>query len=374
MKRWLIGILLVILTIVAIAVIAKMQFLHKNDNQTTYKQDNVVKVARVTVSDAGTVFPLVGMVKANRSIIITPEVTARVAKVHVKSTQAVNKGDILIELDSAREKALLAQERITLKDLNRKLSVSRTLKKKGVVSLDALEQLEAETNAQEALVKAKEYEVAIRTIKAPFAGVLSLHSINQGLYVKPDDKLLQLDDLSRVYVDFLIPERFLSQLVIGQEVTATTDAWPGHRYIGRITEIDTHVDTKTLALRVRVYFKNDNLELLDGMMLEMHLTLAQESLPNIPLKAISYLGDERFVYVLRSNNTVARRKIVLGPVNGANVAIREGIRENQLVVVEGVEKLRDGSTVKVIRQDNDFDLIETTPLKKKEQVKGDRVL
>lgn len=372
MKRLLIASISVLVTVALIFWVARSSILQKDDKQSAYKADNVVKVSRVVLSEASTNFPLVGKVKANRSIIITPEVTARVHKVYVKSTQAVKEGDVLIELDSEREKALLTQARITLKDYKRKLEVSRTLNKKGVVSLDALSQLEAKTSAQEALVAAKEYEVKIRTIKAPFSGVLSLHSLNQGLYVKPTDELLQLDDLSKVYVDFLVPERFLSQLVIGQEVTATTDAWPGHRYIGNINEIDTHVDDKTLAIRVRVYFKNDNLELLDGMMLEMHLALARQTLPTIPLKALTYHGDDRYVYVLRSNETVSKRKVILGPVDGVNVVVKKGLRENQVIVVEGIDKIYDGAKVVVIRnEEEDFDLLEEVPLKKKDRDKGE---
>ena len=374
MKKWLIVILGLVIVLYGIITVLNRDLLKKEVKKVTVSQEKIVKVARVTLNDSGIVFPLVGRINANRSVIITPEVKGRVSKVLVNSTQVVKEGDILLELDKEREIALLNEEQARFNELKRKLEVSQTLHKKGVFSIDAIAQLKAQVSAQESLVQAKEYEVNIRTIRAPFTGVLSLHSITKGQYVKPEDTLLQLDDLSSVYVDFLIPERFLSEIEIGQELTATTDAWHGKIFVGKITHIDTHVDSKTLAVGVRVYFSNKNLELLDGMMIEVDLALSREKLPSIPLKAVNYLGDDRFVYVLKKNNTVSRRKVILGPINGQNVSIRKGLRVNSLVVIEGLDKINDGDLVKPQMQEEALDLIDDVPLKKKGKTSEDIVL
>jgi membrane fusion protein, multidrug efflux system len=347
--------------------------LNKEAKNSQIIDDKTVRVAQVVASESGTVLPLVGRVQANKSLKITPEVTARVSKIFVKSTQSVKKGDILIELDNVKEKAHLKEAIVNYENQLRKLKVSRTLKAKGVVSLDALDQLEAAVEAQKAIVQAREVELNERTIYAPFSGVLSLHQLTEGQFVKPGNILLQLDDLSKVYVDFQIPERFLSQIVVGQEVTAVTDAWPGRIYVGRIEEIDTHVNSDTLAIKVRIYFANKSLELLDGMMLEMSLNLATEKLPVVPLKAISYSGDDRFVYILR-NNIVSRRKVILGPVNGANVSIKQGLRVNSTVVVEGIEKLHDGDKVSILKKDDELDFTGDVPLKKKDKKNNEDIV
>lgn len=366
MLRGILAFIFVVIVVTGLYGIKMSDILKNGENRPQVAEDKTVRVSKAFATESGTVLPLVGRVHANQSLEITPEVTARVSKIYVKPTQSVQKGDILIQLDNTKEKALLKEAKVNYDNQVRKLKVLRTLKAKGVVSLDALEQLEALVDAQRAVVEAREVELNERTIYAPFEGVLSLHQLTEGQFVKPGNVLLQLDDISRVYVDFQIPERFLAKIVVGQEVTAVTDAWPGHIYVGRIKEIDTHVNSDTLAIKVRVYFKNKSLELLDGMMLEMSLNLATEKLPVVPLKAITYLGDDRFVFVLR-NNIVSRRKVTLGAVNGSNVAIKQGIRTDSLVVVEGIEKIRDGDKVTVLKNDDELDVSGDVPLKKKDK-------
>lgn len=324
-----------------------------------------VRLATVEMQNTGISLPLVGRIKANSSLVITPEVTARVSQVLVKSTQEVAKGQLLVKLEDAREKARLNEAEVILNNDLRKQKALHTLLKKGVVSKDAYEQLEADIEKHQAIVDAKRAELANYSIYAPFAGVLSLHHLTVGQLVKPNDTLLQLDDISRVYVDFKVPERFLSNIVIGQEVTATTDAWPGQNFIGRIAEIDTHVDINTLAIKVRVYFENPKHQLIDGMMISMRLMLAATKNPVIPLKAVNYLGDERFVFVLKKDGTVMKRRIVIGNVNGSIVSIKDGLRAGMQVVAEGGERLSDGDKVKILKDDSKLDMTGGNPLKKK---------
>ena len=326
-----------------------------------------VRVAEVEYSSTGNKLPLVGRVHANRSVQITSEVTGRISKVFVKPTQMVKSGDLLIQLENERHKALLKESEIVLKNYERRLEVSGKLINKGVVSQDSYEQLRAQVKGQAAVVDARRAELNERDILAPFEGILSLHNITAGQLVKPGVVLLQLDDISQVYVDFPIPERFLSKVVVGQEVTATTDAWPGHVFRGKVKQIDTHVNVDTLAVSVRIYFDNPEFKLLDGMMLQVALNLASEKLPVVPLKSLVYVGDDRFVYVLNEDNRVFRRKVALGPVNGAMIAINQGLRVGTTIVVEGVDRLHDGDTVSVIKQDDIEALGGEVPLKKKDK-------
>ncbi len=329
-----------------------------------------VKTAEVEYSSAGIRLPIVGRVRANNSIEITSEVTGRVAEVKVSPTQSVKKGDLLIQLENNRQKALLREAEYVLKNYLRRLELASKLINRGAVSQDSYEQLQASVNSQRALVDARKAELDDRVIYAPFDGVVSLHNLTAGQLVKPGNVLLQLDDISRVYVDFPVPERFLSKIVIGQEVTAVTDAWPGHIFSGRVRQIDTHVDADTLDVGVRIYFENPELKLLDGMMLAVSLNLASEKLPVIPLKSLVYSGDDRYVFVVDDERRVFRRKVTLGAVNGAMAAITQGLRVGAEIVVEGTDGLRDGDAVAVIRQDDLEAADDRTPLLKKKDRKN----
>jgi RND family efflux transporter MFP subunit len=333
-----------------------------------------VRVVPVKDQKSGLVFPLVGRVFASKSVEITPEVTARISKVHVSSAQAVKKGQLLIELDHGMEEAKLREETVRLDNQLRRLSMMQKLNSKGVVSLDSMEQLRAETEQQKAVVEARKAALEERKIYAPFSGVLSMHRLTPGELVKPGNVLLQLDDLSEVYVDFNIPERLMSQLVPGQKVTGTAEAWPNEKFNGVVREIDTHVKSDTLAIKIRVFFKNDNVRLLDGMMMEIELSLFGGRYAVIPLKSIWYQGDDRYVFILNKDGTVSRRRIVLGPVTGSFAAVLDGIRPGMQVVSEGIEKLSDGDRVRVLSDEKTLEeLSDDVPLRKKNRT-GDAVL
>lgn len=333
-----------------------------------------VRVVPVKDQKSGLSFPLVGRVFASKSVEITPEVTARISKVHVASAQAVKQGQLLIELDHSMEEARLREETVRLDNQMRRLSMMQKLNSKGVVSLDSMEQLRAETEQQKAVVEARKAALEERKIYAPFSGVLSLHRLTPGELVRPGSVLLQLDDLSEVYVDFNIPERLMSQLVPGQKVVGTAEAWPNEKFNGVVREIDTHVKSDTLAIKIRVFFKNDNVRLLDGMMMEISLSLFGGKYAVIPLKSVLYQGDERYVFILNKDRTVSRRRIILGPVTGSFAAVLDGVRPGMQVVSEGVEKLADGDKVRVLSDEKSLeDLSGDVPLRKKTRT-GDSVL
>ena len=177
--------------------------LHRGASPSVRASDTEKSVRVVPVKDqkSGLTFPLVGRVFASKSVEITPEVTARISKVHVASAQAVKQGQLLIELDHSMEEAKLREETVRLDNQMRRLSMMQKLNSKGVVSLDSMEQLRAETEQQKAVVEARKAALQERKIYAPFSGVLSLHRLTPGELVRPGSVLLQLDDLSEVYVD-----------------------------------------------------------------------------------------------------------------------------------------------------------------------------
>jgi len=118
---------------------------------------------------------------------------------------------------------------------------------------------------------------------------------------------------------------------------------------------------------VRIYFDNQEFKLLDGMMLEVSMNMASEKLPVVPLKSLVYAGEDRYVFVVNEENKVFRRKVVLGPVNGAMVAVNQGLRVGTSIVVEGVNRIHDGDTVTVIRQEDIEAVSGEVPLKKKDK-------
>ncbi len=372
MKKIVWSVLAILIVLVGIFLTKHFELFKEQVEKTSSNKVKLVEVATVEMQNSGFVFPVAGILRANKSVIISADVNGKIDNVAVEPAQRVKKGELLITLEHSREQARLKEAQIILQNLERKFALAQALIKKGVISRDSFDQLQSDIDKQKSIVLAKEAELSHYQLIAPMDGVLGLHHISKGQLVRPGTELLQLDDISRVYVDFQIPERFLSNLVVGQEVNAKTDAWSNKVFLGKIEAIDTHVDSDTLSINVRVYFDNADQKLLQGMMIEMRLLMGGENSPVIPVKALNYLGDERFVYVLKKDKTVVRRKVMIGKVNGSTLSIREGLRAGMQVVVGGNEKLHDGDQVEIINQDDNDSLLMNNPLRKKDnQIKKD---
>lgn len=366
MRQRILSILFVVIALIVIAIVYKYDLLHIQSKNIQSSIIKTVRVDKVDLSNSALIIPLIGRVNANQSVNITSEVTARIKKIGFNSAQAVKKGSLLIELENSIQKSKLKEAQINLDNELRKLNISHKLMKKGALSLDSYEQLKASVESLKAVVEIRKGELEERSIYAPFDGVLGLHDLTVGKLVKPGTVLFQLDDLKRVYVDFVLPEKYLSKIVLGQKVYATTDVWEGKRFLGIIKSIDTHIDDSTLSFKLRVYFDNKNLMLLDGMMVKLNLNLSSEKLPMIPLKSVVYIGDERYVYVLGKDDIVNRVKVSLGTVNGTNIAVKRGLQLDSLIVVEGAENLNDNDKVKVLNK-TDSIINNDVPLKRKKK-------
>ncbi|MGN1394614.1 MAG: efflux RND transporter periplasmic adaptor subunit [Succinivibrionaceae bacterium] len=335
----------------------------------------VVRVVKVELADTGVVLPLVGKIHARNSVDITPNVAARIDKILVKPIQYVKEGDLLIQLENSKEIAYVKEAKINLDNEIRKLNMSIPLKKKGVISEDAYAQLASNVERLRSVYESKLAELNNRKLIAPFSGYVGLFTLAEGQFVKAGNPLLQLHDLSSVYVDFAISEKYISKIVLGQEIVAKTDAWPEYIFIGKVSHVDTKVNPNSLTVNIRVIFDNQQQKLLDGMMLELSLNLLSKKLPIVPLKAISYVGEERYVYIVGRHNKIIRKKVVLGQVSGGNVAIEQGLKVGNRVVVEGINKIKDGDEVEVIQNESLFELDDNVmPLKKKEKVSKDSLL
>src|SRR5690606_5927114 len=99
-------------------------------------------------------------------------------------------------------------------------------------------------------------DIGDRRIRAPFAGVLGIRQVSPGALVTPGTAVATLDDISRVHVDFPVPEARLSHLAVGQKLTGTSVAWPGQAFEGEVSSIDARIDPGTRAVTVRGDFPN----------------------------------------------------------------------------------------------------------------------
>ncbi|WP_323965283.1 efflux RND transporter periplasmic adaptor subunit [Aeromonas hydrophila] len=304
-----------------------------------------IRAQTVSQSLAEPSIKLVSKLAANRSVVISPEVTGRIVKIAVRSGQQVKQGDVLIALDAGKQQAELAEQSASVRDESRKLRDMRRLVARGAITTSELEGQEATVAQAQARADAAKYELSLRTLLAPFDGSVSLIDLSEGALVNSGDTLLHLDELAKLRLDLAVPERYLSLLRPGMAVTATSSAWPDQSFRGVLETLDSRVSNDTQNIKARVIIPNPDGQLRPGMLLNVELSLPPQKMTLIPAQSVEYAGEQRFVYRLESNGKVKRVLVVLGDTHGEEVWVTEGLKVGDRIVVEGLVNLRDGVSV-----------------------------
>ncbi|MBL0433846.1 efflux RND transporter periplasmic adaptor subunit [Aeromonas hydrophila] len=304
-----------------------------------------IRAQTVSQSLAEPSIKLVSKLAANRSVVISPEVTGRIVKIAVRSGQQVKQGDVLITLDAGKQQAELAEQSASVRDESRKLRDMRRLVARGAITTSELEGQEATVAQAQARADAAKYELSLRTLLAPFDGSVSLIDLSEGALVNSGDTLLHLDELAKLRLDLAVPERYLSLLRPGMAVTATSSAWPDQSFRGVLETLDSRVSNDTQNIKARVIIPNPDGQLRPGMLLNVELSLPPQKMTLIPAQSVEYAGEQRFVYRLEPNGKVKRVPVVLGDTHGEEVWVTEGLKVGDRIVVEGLVNLRDGVSV-----------------------------
>ncbi|HYW68973.1 MAG TPA: efflux RND transporter periplasmic adaptor subunit [bacterium] len=289
----------------------------------------------------------IGTALATESVIITPPVTERVARLHFENGASVAFGDTLVELEHAEEAAELEAEVIGLAEQERQFERVKSLRENDLVSQEELDLARDELQVSEARVEAAEARLRDRIITAPFAGVLGIRRVSPGTLVSPGQTITTLDDLSAVKVNFTVPEALLSQIAVGQPIRALSAAWPNEVFAGSATSIDSRVDPTTRAVEVESRIPNTQGMLRSGMLLTVELTCCPRDALGVPERALLSYADKQYVFVVGSDGTAEQREIELGVRDVGWVEVVGGLEPGEMVVVDGLLGLRDGAPVRV---------------------------
>lgn len=297
-------------------------------------------------------FPLsaeaLGNARANESVDIRPKITATLTEIQFEEGQSVEAGDVLVKLDNLEPVADLAAARAAWVESRASYKRSSELFKTKVGSESQLLQDEARRIAAEAMVSVAEARMAETVVRAPFAGRLGLRRVSIGSLVGPSTVITTLDDTSVIKIDFDVPEVYLSRLEPGLVVLARSVAWPGQEFVGKVSSVDTRVDSVSRTIRVRAVMPNDDGLLRPGMFLTVKLLNDNIEALVIPERALIPERSVQYVFVVAENRIVERRVVRIGRRRPGEVEILEGLSAGELVIVDGTQKARDGKPVKIL--------------------------
>ena len=294
-----------------------------------------------------------GTVAAVQGVTISADLPGLVSEIDFDSGRAVNKGDILVRLDTKQERAQLAaaeaQRDLTRLDLER----SKDLLAKQMVPQATYDNSVAQYKSAEGRVGEIRASIERKTIRAPFSGVLGIREVNLGQYLAGGAEIASLQALRPAYVNFTVPQQEIGKVAIGATVEALADS--GAPEVGKITAFDSKVDEATRNVKVQAVFENRSGRLHPGMFVQAQLVRgARMSAVTVPASAISYapFGDSVFVVdevkdpkTGKPGKTVRQQFVKLGGSRGDQVAVTSGIKPGEEIVTSGVFKLRPGASV-----------------------------
>lgn len=292
------------------------------------------------------VIEAVGTANANEQVVIAANVTERVERVLFTDSMPVARGQLLAVLSQASEQALLEGAIAAEQQASSQYNRINTLFERGFATQAQLDQQLAA--AQRARAESEEARAAIadRMIRAPFAGYTGLRTISAGAVVQAGTPLVTVSDISRIKLDFPVPETLFSRLAPGQAIEATAAAFPGQVFSGRISAIDPVIDLNSRAVMVRALLPNPGARLKPGMLLTVRIRQAERLADAVPELAVIGQGDRRSVFVLDADNVARSVTVTTGLRDGGLVEV-QGLPPGARVVTEGVLKVTDGMQVRV---------------------------
>jgi membrane fusion protein, multidrug efflux system len=295
----------------------------------------------------------IGTLRAYQGIVVAPQVAGVVSAIHFESGDDAPAGAPLVDLDTSVEVADLANGLAQLKNANVTLDRARALIANGNTPQSTVDAALAARDSAAASVEHTRAVIAQKAIKAPFAGRLGLRNVDLGQYVAAGANLTTLQQLDPTYVDFSAPEEALATLAVGQEATLSVDSQPGRIFTGKVTAIDARVSADSRNVTVRAEFANSDRKLLPGMFADVTVTTgAPANVLTVPRTGIVYslYGDNAFVVVPASSGNgliVERRFIRVGATRGERIAVTDGLKVGDKVVIAGQIKLQPNSPVAV---------------------------
>jgi membrane fusion protein, multidrug efflux system len=291
-----------------------------------------------------------GTLEPRERVILTANAADRVTGIFFEDGQRVSQGKVLVTLVNEEEQSQLASAKAA--EANAKLVFERNER---LASAEAVAELELERTksayeAASANVGAVQARLRDRVLVAPFSGVLGFRQISMGAYVSPGQAVATLIDDSQMRLEFGVPSIYLADLRAGLEINAVTKDIPGRTFVGKLTSIDNAIDPVTLAVKVRATLPNTDGALKAGS--SMSVQLVSKPRTSLAVSEISVIaeGSKNFVYVVDQSQQPAKTlktEVTLGTRERGTVEVLAGLKSGDVVVTDGVLKVRPGSAVMV---------------------------
>jgi membrane fusion protein, multidrug efflux system len=310
------------------------------------QQRPLVVVAPVSTEQLYDTVNAIGTAQANESVTLTAKVTDTVRRVAFDDGDFVEEGAVLVELTNNEEEAMLAEARANLDDAENQLRRVEDLAARRLTSESELDIARSRAAASEARLNTVVARLRDRLIRAPFSGVLGFRQVSPGTLVAPNTAITTLDDVSTIKLDFTVPETFLGAMRPGARILAVSASYPDREFAGVVRTVGSRVDPITRAIQVRAHISNETGQLRPGMLLTVSVVMAERTALVVPEHAVYQIQDRHYVYRVDADDVARETAIRTGGRRVGLVEVLDGLQEGDLIVTEGIVKLRDGAPIR----------------------------
>lgn len=306
-----------------------------------------VEATKVTTGSMSQAMNAVGTLQSNESVEIKTEISGRIASIAFKDGQEIKAKDPLFMLDDSVQQAELAKAKANVVLATNNVKRASTLAKSGFTSKVGLEESQAELNLARANVQLAEANLEKTVIRAPFDGVMGIRKVSPGDIVTPQMSLVSIDQYSPIKIEFSVPERYLREIKVGSQVELSSDALPGKPIPAIITAIDSRVGEASRGIRVQALSENTDHVLFPGQFVTVNLKLQEnENTLLIPDQALVAGAKQNYVYLV-VDGKAKKQEVKVGLRAENKAVVLDGLKEGDLVITAGQQKVQEGTTVEV---------------------------
>jgi|TARA_R100000049_G_C1946292_1_gene91567 RND family efflux transporter MFP subunit len=291
----------------------------------------------------------IGTARAASSAELFPETAGRVTRVMFSAGDYVRQGTSLLQLDDRAERLDVEAARVSVQEADQLLGRYRRIEDTGAISESQIEAGETALAAARVELRQAQTSLADRTVRAPFSGHVGLTEVDAGDRVNDSTPITQIDQRGTLYVDFPAPEEVFANLSPGDTVEVTPFSEPGRSIEAEVIATDNRISQDSRDFIVRTAIPNRDDRLRPGMSFRVQFSQSGTMRPAIPEEAIVWGGEGSHLFLVRDGKAV-RVPVTITSRRDGRVFVDGRIARNDRVIVKGVQKVRDGQGIRLVRQ------------------------
>ena len=295
-----------------------------------------------TISDT---LELPALLLANEMVQITTVVSEKIKKIHFKEGSFVKKNQTLIEFVDEQEQAIKRQILAELNEAELNFKRADKLFSKGNISQTILDNRKMLKEKLKARLDEIDATINDLTISAPFAGITSIRNFSEGSLIKPGDIITTIYDITKLKIQAKVPEVFINKISTNTNFFLTNSIDENFRANGVISIIDPLIDDETRTFKIIGLINNKDLGLKPGLMVNLRFNFEKRESFFVRENAVFNQDNISYLYLVDNKNEIKKIKVKVGSRKDGFIEILKGLNSLDLVVYEGINKIKVGSKV-----------------------------